>query len=1353
MKYISRLFLSLILLISLLKSSMVTIVEAQSQNDTEYFSNLVLFVQFSDTVGNFMTAENTQKILHYYTDETYSKSLVSYMNTISYGKFHVDTYMPQLKDNSIQPIVLQGTRDSYNDKYTLDTEVLEKAKNIVPSSIDLDRNNDGVVDNITYIFAGEVGERFSIYYPQKYDYNSSEIKINDKSIGCINVQIASDLFAYGSLSGPGVIAHEFMHSLGYPDLYHETGGDPVSSWDIMAQATVFMSWPLAYLRSWKSNWLSIATITDNQQNVTLVPSSQSSGNRAYILKTPLSDSEFFVVEYRQKSADISNGLDYKVPGSGLIIYRINTSVENLNNHYNENLDGVYVFREGETSVTAATYANLSKSFFSKECGRTSFGNVDMNAKISDNALVYSDGQNSGIVIDNIGSAGDSISFNVSFADMQNVGVWNNLGGSILSQSDNSVLDMAVNGSAAYPNILLGTYSENLTNNISVYGYVDGKWSAVTNPINDYSYNNHLTYYQGIPYILYSDTNDKFKLVKYENGSWKIVFDAFTENIVSDAAMVAASDGIYISFNDGTVDGWNDNTLRTYKYVPEHGATEVYSMGKGNYAQIHMSASGTNVFVSCRDAANSNKPVVLSINAASNKEMKVPSIQSTNTTVYTDGKNIYLLCHQESEKKYYLFKYSDDLQALIQLGDGISVSNNSLAFSVYNGMPLLQADTLNQSSIENSIVWRYESGVWTKEGLSLLSNAASESSMLVIGNECYIAVISNNVPYLKHKSIHLKENRADTTPEVTNISITVNKANYKIGESFSASDIAVAALQSNMNKITLDSTQYHISGFDTSTSGIKDITVQYGNSDITTTYQINVSNGYQTIPVVGISINKSSIFLKSGETDKLTATVTPTSATNKAITYSSSNNTVAEVDQAGTITALTSGTADIVVKTNDGNKIAVCKVTVTQPVLNIHLNKDVITLITGSSDTSLSANIEPYNASNKKIIWSSNRADIASVDQNGKVTAKSAGTAYITAISDDGGRYAVCTVNVVDPIVHVNSISLNTTSLILTSGRTTTLYFSLSPDNAADRRVYWESNDSSVASVDGSGNVFAGNPGTTTIVATAADGYYSASCTVTVLDNVAGFVERLYETALDRRAEPSGLNNWTSALKGKAVTGSYVGGFFLLSQEFNNKNYCNRHFVEHLYAALMDREPDSGGLNNWCNALNSGISREFVINQFLISPEFTNICTNYGIVRGNGISIPSHGTVQLGPCSMGDGMDGWIQRFAERLYTKCLARNYENAGIREWINALNYGMSGSEAARGFFFSSELISQHLSNSDFVERLYNTFFDRPSDAGGKSAWIGALNRGVSRESVFNGFASSQEWHNFCMSYGITA
>ncbi len=111
-------------------------------------------------------------------------------------------------------------------------------------------------------------------------------------------------------------------------------------------------------------------------------------------------------------------------------------------------------------------------------------------------------------------------------------------------------------------------------------------------------------------------------------------------------------------------------------------------------------------------------------------------------------------------------------------------------------------------------------------------------------------------------------------------------------------------------------------------------------------------------------------------------------------------------------------------------------------------------------------------------------------------------------------------------------------------------------------------------------------------------------------------------------------------------------------------------------------------------------------------------------------------------------------FATRLYVKCLGREPEEAGLNAWDQALrNRECSGAQAAYGFVFSEEYKQKNTSDSDFVEMLYNVFFDRASDAGGKAAWVSALEQGASREKVFSGFTGSSEFAAICASYGIDA
>lgn len=112
-----------------------------------------------------------------------------------------------------------------------------------------------------------------------------------------------------------------------------------------------------------------------------------------------------------------------------------------------------------------------------------------------------------------------------------------------------------------------------------------------------------------------------------------------------------------------------------------------------------------------------------------------------------------------------------------------------------------------------------------------------------------------------------------------------------------------------------------------------------------------------------------------------------------------------------------------------------------------------------------------------------------------------------------------------------------------------------------------------------------------------------------------------------------------------------------------------------------------------------------------------------------------------------GVDG----FVERLYTVALGRPSDPVGKANWIAALQNGMTGADAARGFLFSDEFLNKNMNNTEFVDILYRTFFDREADAAGRSSWVSALNRGESKQSVIMGFINSNEWANVCRGYGI--
>ena len=256
---------------------------------------------------------------------------------------------------------------------------------------------------------------------------------------------------------------------------------------------------------------------------------------------------------------------------------------------------------------------------------------------------------------------------------------------------------------------------------------------------------------------------------------------------------------------------------------------------------------------------------------------------------------------------------------------------------------------------------------------------------------------------------------------------------------------------------------------------------------------------EATPVTSVTLDQTSASLKVGETVSLTATVKPDDATDKSVTWSSSNTSVATVSSSGIVTAIKAGSATITVKTNDGGKTATCSVTVkaaTVPVTGVSLNTTSLSLTEGETQT-LTATVSPSNATDKSVTWSSNNTSVATVSSTGVVTAKSAGSAIIMVTTKDGSKTATCSVTVKAKTVSVTGVSLDYTSLTMTEGETQTLTATISPSNATDKSVTWSSSNTSVATVSSAGVVTAKAAGTVAITVKTNDGNKTATCIVTV----------------------------------------------------------------------------------------------------------------------------------------------------------------------------------------------------------------------------------------------------------------
>jgi uncharacterized protein YjdB len=272
--------------------------------------------------------------------------------------------------------------------------------------------------------------------------------------------------------------------------------------------------------------------------------------------------------------------------------------------------------------------------------------------------------------------------------------------------------------------------------------------------------------------------------------------------------------------------------------------------------------------------------------------------------------------------------------------------------------------------------------------------------------------------------------------------------------------------------------------------------------------VNLANAISallnTVSVSGITFNSTSISLTISQTFQITTTVAPSNATNKTLSWVSSNTGVATVSNTGLVTAVAAGTTTITATSADGSNIsATASVTITASNVSVSgITVNPTTLLLSPTQTSqITAAVTPSNATNKTVSWVSSNTGVATVSATGLVTAVAVGTSTITATSIDGSnKTATTSVTVSLSPISVSGVSLNQSTATMYVSNTLTLTPTISPSNANNKAVTWSSNSSN-ATVNSSGVVSAVSSGTATIRVTTADGGYSATCVVTILVHV------------------------------------------------------------------------------------------------------------------------------------------------------------------------------------------------------------------------------------------------------------
>lgn len=296
-------------------------------------------------------------------------------------------------------------------------------------------------------------------------------------------------------------------------------------------------------------------------------------------------------------------------------------------------------------------------------------------------------------------------------------------------------------------------------------------------------------------------------------------------------------------------------------------------------------------------------------------------------------------------------------------------------------------------------------------------------------------------------------------------VTINKANLNITINSSESLVSSVSPNNASNKdVVWKSSNTSVATVD---NNGKVVAKKIGTTIITAS-----SSGYSSTCVVnvvdkidlkGITLNKTNLTLKEKGSETLKVTFNPGNATNKKITWKSSNTSVVTVDNNGLVKALKPGSATVTVISNDGGYVATSKVTVealSKKVSGVNLDKKELNLVAGE-ETSLKVNVTPSYAENKNVKWESSDEKIVTV-KDGVVIAKRKGTAEIKVITEDGELEAICKVNVTSP--PVKGISFKEKEKTIYVGNTETLFTVNDPVNSELETPVWTSSDEKVVKV-------------------------------------------------------------------------------------------------------------------------------------------------------------------------------------------------------------------------------------------------------------------------------------------------
>ena len=431
---------------------------------------------------------------------------------------------------------------------------------------------------------------------------------------------------------------------------------------------------------------------------------------------------------------------------------------------------------------------------------------------------------------------------------------------------------------------------------------------------------------------------------------------------------------------------------------------------------------------------------------------------------------------------------DPIVINVSVIDGIAL-NNTESTIYTSGTMLLNAVTTDPS----------QEIIWTSSD----NNVASVIGGLVTGKKAGVAIITasqtiNGVIKSASCTIYVQQSVTKITIDPSEVSLNFGDymTLYATIEPIGLNNVKLKWVSSNENVIKITK------------PGDVTATIQAGQiggtAVISAINQDNVVVGSCLVivkqKVDSITLSETSIVVPlSSKRIQLRAIVSPDNASNKKVTWSSTNNNIAKVDEYGYVSLLTSGSVSIIATSEDNPVVtAICNITVETPVLSLVLDETTKIMYVGEA-TRLTYSILPTNASIKTVTWSSTNIAVVTVDSSGLLTAKGVGQSVIILRMADGSIFKTCNVTVNQK---ATGVSFDVDNLELNIGQSYTIQTTMTPADSTEVALKWESTNSNVATVDLKGKVTGKSVGKAVIIAKTLLGG-TVYCNVTVLQQVTG----------------------------------------------------------------------------------------------------------------------------------------------------------------------------------------------------------------------------------------------------------